>query len=313
MEITKCLNGLKDHLSSLASVCHETKYFDLKNKIIMYDIRLKQFKEKNESLQNHIPHNNNNNNTTTPNHQSPNTNTTNTVDIRVNRRLEREEQQNTHSTHSEIDYNFANMSNNNHNKHHPIKTTMSPIERQRNTRTIPLVKKQSKPQYTCSSITPLRIQREPSIGDDDDDDNDNEESISESDHDNHIVDYFDDREFRFNSGNGGGRHYKIGGGQQQLNNGGVHRLNNKKRHKKSGASIVYSESPAPIVYRLPLPPTSVVQTSDKSTATIHDCATQTETVYAALEQSPLDLGSKYTYILDQNSFFFLYFLIKLLY
>lgn len=42
------MNKLKEALSTLASVCNEIKYFELKNRIIAYEIRFKKFKQLNK-------------------------------------------------------------------------------------------------------------------------------------------------------------------------------------------------------------------------------------------------------------------------
>ena len=43
------LNKLKEQFGTLTSICGESKYFDLKNKIIIYELQFKQFKDQYEA------------------------------------------------------------------------------------------------------------------------------------------------------------------------------------------------------------------------------------------------------------------------
>ena len=44
------MNNLKDQYGTLSSVSGERKYFDLENKIIIYELQLKQFKYQYETM-----------------------------------------------------------------------------------------------------------------------------------------------------------------------------------------------------------------------------------------------------------------------
>ena len=48
IDISNLLNSLKASLNLLVSVCYESKYFELKNRLIVYEIKYKKFKSENE-------------------------------------------------------------------------------------------------------------------------------------------------------------------------------------------------------------------------------------------------------------------------
>ena len=49
IEISSCLNNLKEQHSILSSTCNESKYFEMKNFIVLYELKFKKLKESYET------------------------------------------------------------------------------------------------------------------------------------------------------------------------------------------------------------------------------------------------------------------------
>jgi hypothetical protein len=145
IEITNLLNRLKDRLSKLASICHESKYFDLKHRIVKYELELKNFRDLNENASRE----------STQPKETPEP----TVDIKVDRKVYRKEYEE-----------HRKKQHRNHSSHHqPVDELLnvskpSPAEKRRSHKsaTRDAIWKLRPSKSESVGITPLKIEREKS-------------------------------------------------------------------------------------------------------------------------------------------------------
>lgn len=228
------MSRLKAGLCSLAPVCHENKYYELKQKIIQYEIALKNFRSQNEQLLNQRSKLT----TSTPSAQQKN------VDIQIDRHVYKEDNSENRMM------SFADLE-----EHRP------PRERRNNSSSIYYEPLSMRQKVRPTTVTPIRIDR------DYEDDLDDEEEVS---------DEYVDTDYMIRS------------------------VSSRSAVKRPPFVVGFSDlSPANRSMRRRR--FNGVQMSDKSTATINDCATQTDS-FRDERELPLDIDSSNLFLFLQSGF-----------